>query len=119
MAIVKLNNDLKALYLKEREEIEIILANLSSLTGEYIPYLKDDYDILTELDFIFAKGSLAKKHNGTSPVFNKERRIKIRRGRHPLLDSRKVVPIDIHLGEDFDLSNSSLAAISFISIAKS
>ncbi len=103
MAIVKLNNDLKALYLKEREEIEIILANLSSLTGEYIPYLKDDYDILTELDFIFAKGSLAKKHNGTSPVFNKERRIKIRRGRHPLLDSRKVVPIDIHLGEDFDL----------------
>ena len=103
MAIVKLNNDLKELYLKEREEIEIILANLSSLTGEYIPYLKDDYDILTELDFIFAKGSLAKKHNGTSPVFNKERRIKIRRGRHPLLDSRKVVPIDIHLGEDFDL----------------
>lgn len=103
MAIVKLNNDLKELYLKEREEIEIILANLSSLTGEYIPYLKDDYDILTELDFIFAKGSLAKKHNGTSPVFNKERRIKIRRGRHPLLDSRKVVPIDIHLGDDFDL----------------
>lgn len=103
MAIVKLNNDLKQLYLKEQEEIEVILANLSSLTGEYVPYLKDDYEILTELDFIFAKGSLARKYNGTSPVFNEEHRIRIRKGRHPLLDSHKVVPIDIHLGEDFDL----------------
>ncbi|TGY96331.1 endonuclease MutS2 [Petralouisia muris] len=103
MAIVKLNNDLKQLYLKEQEEIEVILANLSSLTGEYVPYLKDDYEILTELDFIFAKGSLARKYNGTAPVFNEEHRIRIRKGRHPLLDSHKVVPIDIHLGEDFDL----------------
>ncbi len=103
MAIVKLNNDLKELYLKEREEIEIILASLSSLAGEYVPYIKDDYEILTELDFIFAKGSLAKKYNGTSPIFNNERRINIRKGRHPLLDHRKVVPIDIHLGDDFDL----------------
>ena len=103
MAIVKLNNDLKELYLKEQEEIEIILANLSSLTGEYIPYLQDDYEILTELDFIFAKGSLARNYNGTAPIFNKEHRIRIRKGRHPLLDSHKVVPIDIHLGEEFDL----------------
>lgn len=103
MAIVKLNNDLKELYLKEQEEIEVILANLSSLTGEYIPYLQDDYEILTELDFIFAKGSLARKYNGTAPIFNEEHRIRIRKGRHPLLDSRKVVPIDIHLGEEFDL----------------
>lgn len=103
MAVVKLNNDLKELYLKEQDEIEVILANLSSLTAEYIPYLKDDYDILTELDFIFAKGSLAKKYNGTAPVFNTEHRIRIRKGRHPLLDSHKVVPIDIHLGDAFDL----------------
>ncbi len=103
MAIVKLNNDLKELYLKEQEEIEIILANLSSLTGEYIPYLQDDYEILTELDFIFAKGSLARNYNGTAPIFNEEHRIRIRKGHHPLLDGHKVVPIDIHLGEEFDL----------------
>ncbi len=103
MAVVKLNNDLKELFLKEQDEIEVILANLSSLTGEYIPYLKDNYEVLTELDFIFAKGSLAKDYNGTAPLFNTERRIRIRKGRHPLLDSRKVVPIDIHLGNDFDL----------------
>ncbi len=103
MAIVKLNNDLKELYLKEQEEIEVILANLSSLTGEYVSCLQDDYEILTELDFIFAKGSLARNYNGTAPIFNEEHRIRIRKGRHPLLDSRKVVPIDIHLGEEFDL----------------
>ncbi len=103
MAIVKLNNDLKELYLKEQEEIEVILANLSSLTGEYVSCLQDDYEILTELDFIFAKGSLARNYNGTAPIFNEEHRIRIRKGRHPLLDSRKVVPIDIHLGDEFDL----------------
>ena len=103
MAIVKLNNDLKELYLKEQEEIEVILANLSSLTGEYVSCLQDDYEILTELDFIFAKGSLARNYNGPAPIFNEEHRIRIRKGRHPLLDSRKVVPIDIHLGEEFDL----------------
>lgn len=103
MAIVKLNNDLKELYLKEQEEIEVILANLSSLTGEYVSCLQDDYEILTELDFIFAKGSLARNYNGTAPIFNEEHRLRIRKGRHPLLDSRKVVPIDIHLGDEFDL----------------
>ncbi|MCI8484980.1 MAG: endonuclease MutS2 [Lachnospiraceae bacterium] len=103
MAIVKLNNDLKELYLKEQEEIDIILASLSSLTAEYIPYLQDNFKILTELDFIFAKGSLAKAYNGVAPLFNQERRIRIRKGRHPLLDSHKVVPIDIHLGDEFDL----------------
>ncbi len=103
MAVVKLNNDLKELFLKEQEEIEIILAGLSSLTGENIPCLKDNYEVLTKLDFIFAKASLAKSYNGTAPVFNTEHRIHIRKGRHPLLDRRKVVPIDVHLGNDFDL----------------
>lgn len=103
MAVVKLNNDLKELYLKEQEEIEAILANLSNQAAEHIPEIQNDYQILTELDFIFAKGSLAKKYNGTAPLFNTEHRIRIRKGRHPLLDSHTVVPIDIHLGDDFDL----------------
>ena len=103
MAVVKLNNDLKELFLKEQEEIEVILANLSAQVAEYISFLQDDYKVLTELDFIFAKGSLAKGYNGTAPLFNTEHRIRIRKGRHPLLDSHKVVPIDIHLGDDFDL----------------
>ncbi len=103
MAVVKLNNDLKELFLKEQEEIEVILANLSAQVAEYISFLQEDYQVLTELDFIFAKGSLAKSYNGTAPLFNTEHRICIRKGRHPLLDSHKVVPIDIHLGDDFDL----------------
>lgn len=103
MAVVKLNNDLKELFLKEQEEIEVILANLSAQVAEYISFLQDDYQVLTQLDFIFAKGSLAKSYNGTAPLFNTEHRIRIRKGRHPLLDSHKVVPIDIHLGDDFDL----------------
>ena len=103
MAVVKLNNDLKELFLKEQDEIEVILANLSTQVAEYIPFLNDNYKTLTELDFIFAKGSLAKSYNGTAPLFNTEHRIRIRKGRHPLLDAHKVVPIDIHLGDDFDL----------------
>ena len=103
MSVVKLNNDLKELFLKEQDEIEVILANLSSLTAEHIPVLISNYETLSKLDFIFAKASLAKSYNGTAPIFNQERRIRIRKGRHPLLDSRKVVPIDIHLGDDFDL----------------
>ena len=103
MAVVKLNNDLKELFLKEQEEIEVILANLSSITVEYIPYIRDNFEILTQLDFIFAKASLAKIHNGTAPIFNTKGKVRIRKGRHPLLDPKKVVPIDIHLGEDFHL----------------
>lgn len=103
MSVVKLNNDLKEQFLKEKEEINIILADLSNLTAEYIPYIRDDYRILSELDFIFAKAQLAKNYNGMKPVFNTEGRIRIRQGRHPLLDKHKVVPIDVHLGDDFQL----------------
>lgn len=103
MAVVKLNNDLKELYLKEQDEIEAILANLSSQAAGHIPELQTNYETMTELDFIFARGSFAKQYNGTAPVFNTEHRIRIRKGRHPLLDSHKVVPIDIHLGDEFDL----------------
>lgn len=103
MAVVNLNNELKELYLKEQEEISVILANLSNLTSEYIPYIREDYRILTELDFIFAKASLAKIYNGTAPIFNENGYIHIRKGRHPLLDKHKVVPIDVTLGDAFDL----------------
>ncbi len=103
MAVVKLNNDLKETYLKEREEIEAILARLSGEVAQYIPQLIQNYRILTDLDFIFARAKLAKLHNGMPPVFNTEGRIRIRKARHPLLDPKKVVPIDIHLGEDFHL----------------
>lgn len=103
MAIVKLNNDLKELYAKEQEEIQIILARLSADAAEYIDAIRADYAALTELDFIFAKGALALDMNANLPVFNQEGRIHIREGRHPLLDRKKVVPITIMLGKDFDL----------------
>ncbi|MDD3403999.1 MAG: endonuclease MutS2 [Hespellia sp.] len=103
MAVVKLNNDLKELYGKEQEEIQVILARLSVDTAEYITEIRTDYRVLTELDFIFARGALALDMNASKPVFNDEGRIYIREGRHPLLDSKKVVPITITLGKDFSL----------------
>lgn len=103
MAVVKLNNDLKELYAKEQEEIQVILARLSEDTAEYIEEIRTDYRSLTDLDFIFARGRLALEMNGSRPLFNAEGRIYIREGRHPLLDARKVVPITISLGKDFTL----------------
>lgn len=102
-AIVKLNNDLKELHLQEAKEIEIILATLSAKCGEVTEQITLNYHTLIQLDFIFAKASLALEQNATAPLLNTEGRIVIRQGRHPLLDSKSVVPIDIHLGRDFDL----------------
>lgn len=103
MAVVKLNNDLKELYAKEQEEIQIILARLSADAAEYTESIRLDYQILTELDFIFSRGYLALDMNASMPVFNTEGRIHIREGRHPLLDKKKVVPITVTLGDTFDL----------------
>ena len=103
MAVVNLNNEYKELLLKEQEEIEVILANLSNLTGTYSGQLEADYRILVKLDFIFAKAALARTYNGVAPSFNTDGRIHIKKGRHPLLDQKKVVPIDVRLGEDFQL----------------
>lgn len=103
MSVVKLNNDLKEAFLKEQEAIETVLAELSNLTAQYAAYLLDNYRILADLDFIFAKANLAKIQNGMAPIFNTEGRIRIRQGRHPLLDPKKVVPIDVHLGDTFHL----------------
>ena len=103
MAVVRLNNDLKELYAKEQEEIQVILARLSEDTALYIEEIRNNYKLLTDLDFIFAKGALALSMNASRPVLNQEGRIRIREGRHPLLDPRKVVPISVTLGEDFTL----------------
>lgn len=103
MAVVKLNNDLKELYGKEQEEIQVILARLSADATEYISDIQTDYTVLRTLDFIFAKGSLAIDMNASLPLFNTEGRIHIREGRHPLLDKRSVVPITLTLGDTFDL----------------
>lgn len=102
-AVVDLNNRLRELELEEREEIAIILASLSAMAGEHTEELAKNQKLMTELDFIFAKAELAMDMNATAPVFNDDHYINIRKGRHPLLDKKMVVPIDIHLGKDFDL----------------
>lgn len=102
-AVVALNNQLRELALQEKAEIESILAQLSLSAAEHTEALADNQRLMTKLDFIFAKAGLAMDLNATAPVFNTEHSIHIRKGRHPLLDKKKVVPIDIRLGNDFDL----------------
>jgi DNA mismatch repair protein MutS2 len=103
MSVVKLNNDIKELMLQEQEEIEKILAELSELAAGYTDVLEDNFNTLTKLDFIFAKGQLSIEHKGSEPEFNTEGIIDLKNSRHPLLDKNKVVPINIRLGSDFDL----------------
>ncbi len=103
MAVVRMNNELRELELKEAKEIEVILATLSQLAGEHTEELHTDVTVLIELDFIFARAQLSKSYQGSEPVYNEEGRIRIKKGRHPLLDPKKVVPVDIRLGEDFQL----------------
>ena len=102
-AVVNLNNQLKELDLQEQEEIEVILGDLSSQAAVHTSELASDQKIMTTLDFIFAKAKLAMEQNATEPIFNTEHYIQIRKGRHPLLDKKKAVPIDVRLGKDFDL----------------
>ncbi len=102
-AVVELNNQLKELVLQEQEEIERILAELSAQAGSYTSELALNQKLMTHLDFVFAKAKLALEQNATEPLFNTDHYINIRKGRHPLLPKKSVVPIDIHLGKDFDL----------------
>ncbi len=102
-AVVNLNNELKELSIREKEEIEAVLASLSAQTSAYIRELAANQEAMTNLDFIFAKASLAMEQNATMPLFNTEHQIHIRKGRHPLIDPKRVVPVDILLGIDFDL----------------
>ena len=101
MAVVNLNNELKELFIKEQDEINVILAELSNRVAENAMALETDYEVLAELDFIFAKANLAKSYNGVAPEFNEEGIINIRHGRHPLLNPKTVVPIDVRLGEEY------------------
>ena len=103
MAVIKLNNDFKELLMKEQQEIEKILAVLSEKAAAVTEILAEDYRILTALDFIFARAMMAKDMKATQPIFNTERQIHIKDGRHPLLDPKKAVPITVRLGDDFDL----------------
>lgn len=102
-AVVNLNNELKELSIKEQEEIEAVLASLSAQAAAYTDALALNQKSMTMLDFIFAKASLAMEQNATMPLFNTEHQIRIRKGRHPLIDKKTVVPVDILLGIDFDL----------------
>ena len=102
-AVVKLNNDIRELELKEEAEIQVILADLSAQAAEYTEQISTDYKVLVKLDFIFAKAQLARNWHCTAPVMNTEHYTNIKQGRHPLIDPEKVVPIDINLGKDFNL----------------
>ncbi len=103
MAVVKLNNDLRELELREEKEIEAVLAALSTRVADDSEPLSLDIMMMKELDFIFARAKLSLSYNGSEPLFNTQGRIRIRKGRHPLLDPKRVVPVDIRLGEDFTL----------------
>lgn len=103
IAVVKLNNELAELAIKEQAEIEKILAELSNTVAVERENLEYNLKTLAELDFIFARAQLSKQMKASEPRFNNERYINIKKGRHPLIDAHKVVPIDIYLGKDFDL----------------
>ena len=101
-AVIQLNNRIKELQAKEKEEIEKILAELSALVAENADVMEANINIISHLDFVFAKAELSLKMNGSEPKFNNEGIIDIRKGRHPLLNEKEVVPIDINLGRDFN-----------------
>ena len=103
MAIVKLNNELRELELQEQKAIEAVLAELSNKAAAENENKADHFRILTQLDVILALAMLSKSYNGTEPIFNEKGHINIKKGRHPLLDKKSVVPIDIWLGKDFRL----------------
>lgn len=101
MSVVRLNNEIREYEVKESEEIAKILASLSAMAGNYTAELDADYDILSQLDFIFAKAKLSFEYKGSEPIMNTRGYINIRKGRHPLIDSRKVVPIDVSIGDEY------------------
>ncbi len=102
MAVVEINNKIRECRLQEKEEIEKILQHFSNLIAEDAAGLKRDGDIITNFDFAFAKGRLSVKMRGIEPEINDDGIIDIKKGRHPLLDSKSVVPTDIYLGDRFD-----------------
>lgn len=102
LAVVNLNSELAELFAKEKAEIQKILEDLSRLAAPYAADIEKDYLILSELDFIFAKGNLAKKMRASEPLFQ-GKYLELKGARHPLIDHKKVVPIDVSLGKNYDL----------------
>ena len=103
MAVVKLNNDIRELEIEEAKEIEVILSTLSAQADLHRDEIRYNLENMVELDFIFARAALAMEQNANEPIFNTEGKIHLRKARHPLINAKKVVPIDLSLGEDFDL----------------
>ena len=102
MSAVNANNALRELELKEKKEIERILAELSSEAAAYRESINLNYDMLVQLDVIFAKAKLAYRMNAWPPIMNDQGRVELRKARHPLIDAKTVVPISVRLGTDFD-----------------
>lgn len=102
MAVVEANNEIRVLQTKEREEIERILAELSAAAGDFAQGIKDSYECALELNLIFAKAQYAYKIKAAPPILNDKGIVNLRAARHPLIDPKKVVPVDIILGKDFD-----------------
>ena len=103
LSVVKLNNEWRELEIQEQKEIELVLAELSTKVVEHAEEILEDYKVLTELDFIFAKARLSRNYKGIEPQLSEEKYIELRRARHPLLDAKNVVPIDVKLGSSYDL----------------
>ena len=102
LAVVKLNNEIRELEIAERKEIEAVLANLSAEAAGREDALRTDLNILSHLDFVFGKAALAKEMNAVRPAFTDNHVLELRQARHPLLDPKTAVPIDVRLGETFD-----------------
>lgn len=102
-AIVTLNNELRQLQIEEEAEIEAILASLSEECRQHVDEIDADFNTIAELDFIFAKGALGLEQNATRPVFNTDGIIRLKKARHPLIPKEKVVPINVTLGDEYDL----------------
>ena len=103
LSVVKLNNELRELEIREQKEIEAVLAALSNQTCDHLDELTLDLELIGELDFIFAKAALSRHYRGCEPRLNKDGIIRLKNARHPLLDPHRVVPITLTLGENFDL----------------
>lgn len=102
MAVVELNNELKEFEIEERKEIEKILFDLSQIVAEKSQEIRSNQDLLQDIDFVFAKGKLGLEMNATKPIINTEGYINIKKGRHPLLKEKKIVPTDVYIGKDFN-----------------
>ena len=101
--VAKASAELQDLQYQEKIEITVILDELSNMVKSHLKYVRKDYSILTELDFIFAKAGFSESYNGTAPTFNTKKYIKLNQARHPLLDPEKVVPTTLELGGDYDM----------------